>query len=296
MTLSVIVVYGFAVLATLGSWTYFRTRRIARPPFGVMNLSDVAIAMTGILLVPFLYLWLPLPVVVVLVAAITLSALQITLEPVIRGAVLWGLCATLLGLDLALGLVVSVKGPAFLVVNNLIVVIVVVGVANLWAQSGLRASHTALFAAALVVYDAVTTWSFTVTLDLFVKLTKAPLFPLVGWGLTRVSTSYLVGLGDLLFVALFPLVMRKAYGRTAGLCALVAGLAALGLVFALVLNDVIGHTIPAMVFLGPLIVAQYLYWRLARGGERSTRQYLRADPLPARTPTLVTAAEGGEQR
>jgi hypothetical protein len=38
------------------------------------------------------------------------------------------------------------------------------------------------------------------------------------------------------------------------------------------------RTIPAMVALGPLTVAQYLFWR-RRGPERTTREYLQAEPL-----------------
>ena len=44
-------------------------------------------------------------------------------------------------------------------------------------------------------------------------------------------------------------------------------------------------TIPAMVVLGPLTVAQYLVWR-HRGRERTTWEYLQAEPL---APALVPA-------
>jgi hypothetical protein len=40
-------------------------------------------------------------------------------------------------------------------------------------------------------------------------------------------------------------------------------------------------TIPAMVALGPLTVAQYLGWR-RRGRERTTWEYLQAEPLAPR--------------
>jgi len=33
-----------------------------------------------------------------------------------------------------------------------------------------------------------------------------------------------------------------------------------------------------MVILGPLMVAQYLYWRRRTGAERTTQEYLRAEP------------------
>ncbi|MEU5000695.1 hypothetical protein [Streptomyces sp. NPDC021622] len=293
MILSILVVYAFTLLAAAGSWWYFRRQRIARPPFGVINLGDVTVAMAGLVLIPLLYMALPLAVVVFLLAFLTLGALQVALQPVLGRRSLWVVCLGLIAADVALGLTVGVRSDAFLLTNDAIMVVVVIGVANLWAQSGMRAAHAAVFAAAFTVYDALATWKFSVMLHLFVKLTKLPLFPLVGWGLDDVPTSFLIGLGDLLLVSLFPLVMRKAYGRTAGLCALFAGLATTALVLVLIAADTIGHTIPVMVFLGPVIVAQYLYWRLNRGVERPTRQYLRAEPLTPRTLDRVT--EGGER-
>jgi hypothetical protein len=290
---SILVVYGFTLLAAGGSWWYFRRHRIARPPFGVINLGDVMVAMAGLVLIPLLYMALPLAVVVVLLALLTLGALQVALEPVLGRRPLWTVCLALIAADLVLGLTAGVGSDAFLLTNDAIMLVVVIGVANLWAQSGLKASHAAVFAAAFTLYDALATWKFTLMLHLFVKLTKLPLFPLVGWGLKEVETSFLIGLGDLLLVSLFPLVMRKAYGRTAGLFALAAGLATTALILVLIAGDTIGHTIPVMVFLGPVIVAQYLYWRLKRGVERPTRQYLRAEPLTPRPLDRVT--EGGER-
>ncbi|MEV0316959.1 hypothetical protein ACIBKX_31990 [Streptomyces sp. NPDC050658] len=293
MIVSILVVYGFALVAAFGSWWYFRRQRINRPPFGVVNLGDVTMAMTGLVLIPLLYMALPLAVVVVLLAFLTLGALQVTLEPVIGRRLLWPVVLTLIAADVVLGLTVGVRSDAFLLINNTIMLIVVIGVANLWAQSGLKAAHAAVFAAVFTFYDALATWQFNVMFELIVKLTKLPLFPLVGWGLTEVRDSFLIGLGDLLLVSLFPLVMRKAYGRKAALCALLTGLATTALVLVLIAEDTIGHTIPVMVFLGPVIVAQYLYWRLTRGVERPTRQYLRAEPLTPRTLDRVTG--GGEQ-
>jgi hypothetical protein len=286
MILSIFVVYGLTILSTLGSWWYFRRYRVARPPYGVIGLGDVTVAMAGLILIPPLYMSLPLAVVVTLLGFLTLGALQVTLEPVLNRASLWPVCLGLIAGDVALGLATGVRNEAFLLTNNAIMVIVVIGVANLWAQSGLKAAHAAVFAGAFSLYDALATWKFSLMLHLFIRLTKLPLFPLVGWGLAKVSSSFLLGLGDLLLVALFPLVMRKAYGRAAGICALLTGLATVALVLALTAADTIGHTIPVMVFLGPMIVAQYAYWRLSRGPERPTRQYLRAEPLTPPSPIL----------
>jgi hypothetical protein len=73
-------------------------------------------------------------------------------------------------------------------------------------------------------------------------------------------------------------VMRKAFGRPAGITAMVLALAAIGTLLALPLQEVF----PVMVVLGPLMVLQYLYWRRRHGPERSTWQYLQEEPLGLR--------------
>jgi hypothetical protein len=69
--------------------------------------------------------------------------------------------------------------------------------------------------------------------------------------------------------------MRKAFGRSAGIAALVLTLGAIGMLLALPLKGVF----PVMVVLGPLIVLQYLYWSKRGGRERTMWQYLQEEPL-----------------
>jgi hypothetical protein len=69
--------------------------------------------------------------------------------------------------------------------------------------------------------------------------------------------------------------MRKAFGRTAGLVALVLAFAAIGTLLALPLQGLF----PVMVVLGPLMVLQYLYWRRRQGRERTMWQYLQEEPV-----------------
>jgi hypothetical protein len=85
------------------------------------------------------------------------------------------------------------------------------------------------------------------------------------------------GLGDLLLVTVFPLVMRKAFGRSAGLTAIVLGLATLTAMLLLLDLRVVRITVPAMVVLGPLMVVQYLFWSRRCGSERTTSGYQRAE-------------------
>ncbi len=79
-----------------------------------------------------------------------------------------------------------------------------------------------------------------------------------------------IGLGDLLLATVFPLVLRKAFGRPAGITAIGLALAAIGMLLALPLQGVF----PMMVVLGPLMGLQYLFWSRRRGQERTTWQYL----------------------
>jgi hypothetical protein len=80
-------------------------------------------------------------------------------------------------------------------------------------------------------------------------------------------------------------VLRKAFGRAAGVAALAIGLGALGVVLALPLLGVVQVTFPIMIVLGPLMIGQYLYWRHQRGQEQTTRQYLQTEPLLGRVAT-----------
>jgi hypothetical protein len=91
------------------------------------------------------------------------------------------------------------------------------------------------------------------------------------------DTVLLIGLGDLLLAAVFPLVMRKAYGRTAGLTALLVALLALAGVLLLPVSGLLQATFPVMVVLGPLMVVQYIYWRRRNGRERTTQEYLQME-------------------
>jgi hypothetical protein len=46
--------------------------------------------------------------------------------------------------------------------------------------------------------------------------------------------------------------------------------------------QIITVSIPVLGVLGPIIVAQYWYWRRSAGAERTTGEYLQAEPLVVR--------------
>jgi hypothetical protein len=279
-----VIVFAGGALAGCLSWLYFRRYAITRPPIGVFNLRDVAVLMAAIAVMPYAYLELPLVVLAGVLAVTVTGILYFTLEPVLPGhlAVI-GIATVAVAADITLSLTQGTTSDVFLGLNGALMIIAVVGVANLWAQSGMGAREVTCLAAALAVYDFIATSQLTLMTDLISRLSEVPFVPFLAWD-TAGGDGLGVGLGDLLLLRVFPLAMRKSFGHTAALCGLVIGLAALAGVLLVLELGAIDTAIPAMVALGPLMVAQYRFWdrRLA---QRTTWQYLRAEPLARAGPS-----------
>jgi hypothetical protein len=234
-----------------------------------------------ILLVPFLYLVLPLWLVAGLLGLSALSVLYFTWEPLLGARwAIWSVVLGVLAADLGAAFLLGTRNNGFFAVNNVVLLILIVGIANLWAQSGMKARSVALLGAFLTIYDLLATTQWPLMSDLFTRLAGLPLTPTIAW----VSSGSVlgIGVGDLLLAAVFPLVMRKAFGRPAAIAALVLGLGAIGTLLALPLKGIF----PVMVILGPLIVLQYLYWSKRGGRERTMWQYLQEEPLRHRKQSL----------
>jgi hypothetical protein len=243
----------------------------------VLNLKDIALMLCCIILVPFLYLILPLWLVAGLLGLLTLSILYFTGEPLLHRRWLMGAGALiLLILDMGAALVLGTKHSGFLAINNVVLIIVVVGISNLWAQSGLKARDAALLGVGLSIYDVIATIQLPLMTNVLARLATLPFVPLVAWGSGKSTLS--IGLGDLLLATVFPLVMRKAFGCRAGIAALLLSLAAIGSML-LLLSQGIFRIFPAMVVLGPLMALQYLFWRRRCGQERTMRLYLLQEPV-----------------
>jgi hypothetical protein len=273
------VVMAHSAAAVLLAWLYFRRFRMVRPPIGVYNLNDVAIMIGAIVLVPFLYLALPVWLVGGLVLAGSVSILYFTWEPIFAGrGAAWLATVGLAVADVAALLAFGPAGQVFFAINNVILVLTVVGVANLWAQSGMKARDAAILGVVLACYDYVATWLLPLMGDLITRLAGFPFAPVVAWPLSQPGMWLGIGLGDLLMAAVFPLVMRKAFGRSAGIVAMLVGCAALGMLILILTLGLIHRAIPVMIVLGPLMALQYGYWR-RRGREYATWQYLQAEPM-----------------
>jgi hypothetical protein len=271
------VIFGFVLAGLVLAWGYFRRAAITRPPIGVMGLGDVAFMLVAIVVTPLLYLALPAVLVAGLLALGSGSVVYFLLEPLVRARwAVWLIIAVLLGADVAAVLRFGPTSTVYFGVNNLVVVLTAVGVANLWAQTGLKARDAALLAVLLIGYDVVASTQLPLMGELIGRLGGLPFAPLLAWPLGDGERWLALGLGDLIMAAVAPLVLRKAFGRPAGLVGLALAALAIGAVLALPVER-ISATFPVMVLLGPLLALQYGYWR-RRGPERTTWQYLQAEP------------------
>jgi len=177
-------------------------------------------------------------------------------------------------------LVFSTASSTFFAVNDALMTVAIVGATNLWAQGGMRARDVVVIAAAVALYDIVSTSGLPLMGQLISHLVRLPLAPILGWPTDSDGSWLGIALGDMLLATVFPLVMGKAFGSAAGLTALgcdLAGIASLlGLPIVGILH--VEDAFPAMVVLAPLMVLQYVFWIRRNGAERTTWQYLHAEP------------------
>lgn len=278
MDAALLVVNGLAVASLVLAWGYFRRYQLNRPPLGAFNRSDVIVMLAALVAMPYLYLVLPVWVAAGFLALGMLSILSVALQPVLpQRWTRWITIAALLLGDVILAVTAGAASAAFLVLNDLVLLVVVVGTAALWAQGGMKARDLALLAAGVTLYDVFATTQVSVMADISRRLSAIPFVPFISWG--PPSRPLAIGLGDLLVAAVFPLVMRKAFGRTAGRVALGCGAASIVGMLTVLYAARTETLIPAMVVLGPLMLVQIAYWWHRRGAERTTWEYLRAEPI-----------------
>lgn len=266
-----------STLALVGSWCYFDRYQLARPPIGVFNLWDMGALLIGIVVIPYCYLLLPTWLVISLLGIAALSMVYFCLEPLVQQR--WQRWAILLLLGVSNWGTLTWSGAPrtlFWSSNNLLQIIVVVGITNLWVQSGMKARDIALMGGALILYDYLFTAVLPLMDTLFHQVEHLPFAPLVAWQTTNGQWAA-IGLGDLLMAAVFPLVLRKAYGRTMGQLALGLALLTLTIVMYLAAAGAFQATLPLMVILGPLMGIQYALWRWQCGQERTMVHYWQAE-------------------
>lgn len=268
LTSSALLVVALCAVCIGFGWWYFQRVEMKRPPIGVFNRTDVIFLFISIILIPLIYLILPISVVLVIVGLAAMSLIYFTVEPLIRTlAQRWLVVLLIVGANVASSAALGVTHPLSMAINDLGVILTAVGIANLWVQSGLKARDAALLGALLIVYDFIATSQLSTMGDIVNRLGTLPFAPLLTWGVGLNRPS--IGLGDLLMATCFPLSMRKAFGQTAGIIALIVSFGAILLLFIFPPTQLF----PVMVLLGPLMVIQYFIWIRQRGSERTMREY-----------------------
>ncbi len=275
MLSSAFLLFGSCAAGILLGWVYFRRWRISRPAIGVVNRFDIFFLLVGIILITFLYTLLPAPVTAVLLALGITSVLYSVWEPMFPSrALTWLATFGLVVLDLATAILW--RGSALAAAaNNLALLIAAAGMANLWAQSGMRLGDLSIFSALLAVYDTLSTLILPTQTSLYWRLVGMPFAPLIAWPSPKGWLAF--GLGDLIVMCLYPLVMRKAYGRPAGIAAVLLDMGVVAFLLALSVSGILKIFFPVMALLGPIVVVHYLIYRSKGYQERTMRQYIQED-------------------
>ncbi|MFJ9610086.1 hypothetical protein ACIRS1_27465 [Kitasatospora sp. NPDC101176] len=275
-----------AVETAAAAW-YLARVRMPRPPVGVYTGGDVAVLCAGVVIAPLLYSALPGAAVSAVFGLVCCLAAQFTLAPLLAAAGLratpWSWTAALTATAATALAALTGHPGAARAGSDALIAVAVVGVANLWTQSGLRSAHTAALAAVLTGYDLAATTLTDTTTRFFEQVQDRPFAPMLA--LTGGPHPVAVGLGDLLLLVLYPLVAAKAHGRTAAACAALAGLLTTTAVSTCFALGLLTSGFPLLTALGPLIVAQHLYWRRRSGGERTTARWREGLPGPRPRPS-----------
>lgn len=268
------------VLVSAGALYYFRRVRQERPPVGTFNGRDIGILLALIIALPFLYAVMPSWALTCFLALTFAAALSIGYRQVFGAAPVW------LGIGLLMGaniwtshtMMGTVTGwQVWWVELDILVLLGAIAVSNLYVQGGMRLQHVAWFGLALAIYDAGSTLVINVTATLVEEFIGAPLDPT--FGMRSGVNNYGIGIGDLLFYALFVVASYKAYGRAAARLAFVVmvvfGAAAPSL-FPL-LHDLIDFRndilVPSQLFFAPAAFLCYLWLKHRYGRERTMAEY-----------------------
>jgi hypothetical protein len=252
---------------------YFLRYRIERPPVGVYTLHDITAMMVLVVALPVVYLHLPTFVVATLLCLVTILVIQFTLAPMLPGRLPMVLAVGAAAVDLAL--FSAFHGGTFrsgaTIWNDVLQLLLVIGVCNLYAQNGMKARDVAVFAAVLSGYDLVATVALPTMGEFLARVIDLPFAPV--FATAHGADSVVIGLGDVIILLLWTLVSVKGYGPGAGW---LAGSTALVLTTVLAAGTgtgLIDGVFPVMVLAGPVIVTEYLILRRLRGSERTMAAY-----------------------
>lgn len=277
---TIIVVFG--ALASAGcALLYFQRVHQERPAVGVFNGRDVTIVFCFVLVLPFLYILLPSAVLTGVLCLTFMIAIFIGLRPLLRPRYLWILIPPVLALNIVVAETLLGTRPGwqlYWVITDVLVLLAVVSVANLYVQGGMRLLHVAWFALLLAVYDGFFAFVVPISQKLADRFEGQPLDPSIGfaWGPYNAN----IGLGDLLVYCLFIAAAYKGFGKKGALVSFI-NIAIFGailpsmspLIISAVVRANIGITIPAQVIFGPVAFITY-FWLSRSTPERNMAGWL----------------------
>jgi hypothetical protein len=278
------------IVMIAASVIYLRRVAMPRPPVGRFTGGDIAIMSVMLIVLPAAYLQLPAVAVSAVFGLVLFTAAQTALAPLAGGRAALGIAA----LAVAAEITAKLTGHAhvMLIVNDALIVVAVVGVVNLWAQTGMSAAHVTALAVVLTAYDIAATWLGALTSDFLNKVATEPFLPLLAVvGGTHPGGF---GLGDCLVLAMWPVVLVKAYGRRPAWIGAIIGLTVAVIIEFAFKDHWVGFyaVIPTMAIVGPLIIVQYAVLRRRLGRERRTGDWRagRAADAPGDVGPLVEQA------
>ncbi|HVQ96257.1 MAG TPA: hypothetical protein VMU51_34890 [Mycobacteriales bacterium] len=229
--------------------------------------------MVAVITLPLAYIHLPAGVVATVLGLMTILVVQFTLGPILPGRlpVLAAVGAAVLNVAAFATLPGTDLRAVTTVWNDILLLVLVVGVCNLYAQSGMKARDVAIFAALLTGYDLVATLFLPTMAELLSRIADLPFAPVFTLGSN--PDAVVIGLGDVLMLVLWTLVSIKGYGPAAGWLAAGTAVAVAAALAIALGTGLIDGVFPVMVLAGPAIVAEYLLLRRRHGPERTTAMY-----------------------
>lgn len=259
------------IVMIAASVVYLTRVTMPRPPVGRFTAGDITIMSFMLIVLPAAYLQLPAVAVSAVFGVVLFTAAQTALAPLAGGRAALGIAA----LAVAAEITAKLTGHAhvMLIVNDALIVVAVVGVVNLWAQTGMSAAHVTALAVVLTFYDVAATWLGALTSDFLNKVATEPFLPLLAVvGGTHPGGF---GLGDCLVLAMWPVVLVKAYGRRPAWIGAIIGLAVAVIIEFAFKDHWVGFyaVIPTMSIVGPLIILQYVVLRRRLGREQRTGEW-----------------------
>ena len=167
-TSNILILLGSITLTLITAVWYFQRVTINRPPIGLYNLKDISFMMLMVILLPLLYVRLPSTAVVIIMSLVFINVLYFTFRAALPQWAALLIAIGLVGLDiwLAEGTEVQFASPGFIAVNNILLLVAVIGVCTLYTQAGMRTRHVAFFGIALTFYDFIATSLLPICLNL----------------------------------------------------------------------------------------------------------------------------------